>query len=176
MIQLGFKDTELPNDILCSKMVGCFELPFTDVSTDDRSKMRHCIIERAYRSESSLKSMTVREIRDRIRLSIEMSLSLQKRGVCMVEPIYYIKNQCLAYCIPFYAKADMDISKPDGILLVREISGVYKVCTMLDTFSAYNGVVTLDRYPQAAWLKGMVGTDVLKREVKMDHITEEDEA
>lgn len=94
----------------------------------------------------------------------------------MVEPIYYIKNQCVSYCIPFYAKADMDISKPDGILLVKEIDGIYKVCTMLDTYSAFNGVVTLDRYPQAAWLKGMVGADVLKREIKMEHITEEDEA
>ena len=157
---------ELPNGSICG--MRDMKVPFLDTGIDltDRSRFLHCINERSFRGGDAFADMTSREIRDRIKLSIEMDIELQKRGIDMIATSYYIKGSDITWCIPVYAKPDMDISKPDMILFVSLFNdGLYKIATSIDVLSAYNNIITADRYPRTVWLKKFTVKDLNNQQI-----------
>ena len=160
--KLGFDSTDLPTGWIGEDDV--FDISLDRFEFDNRYKLNHCITERSYRGSEELNKLSYREMRDRIKLSIEMSVELEKKGILMFEPTYYMSKRKIQLCAPFYARADMKIDEPDGVMLINS-DDIYSVNTIIDLNTAYYDVLTVDRNPRAPWLRKMKAIDILSRGV-----------
>lgn len=172
LLKAAFDDTELPSGWICD--VQTIKESLGEIDFSDRGRMEHCINERSYRGGEKMADLSFREIRDRIKLSVEMCLEMEKMGLSMIEPVYYMSKRCVQWAMPFYSGADCKVDEPDAVMLIGNITGMFMVGTLIDVNSGYYDVLTVDRYPKALWLRNMKAKDILSRDTTSDNATLEE--
>lgn len=126
------------------------------VDFSDRGRMVHCIEERGFRIGLKQKDMTLTGIRsniERLKASVELAVSLEKKGIKMFAPFCYFNGDGQTqFMAPIYKSLVPKLDAPDGAMIIGKRNDVWEVETVVELKTALSNVVVIDKYVNTPWL------------------------
>lgn len=122
-----------------------------DFDLDDEHHLKHIVDERRYRFPSKYKHTPSEILSDKVKSAVEQAVMISKTDYKYIVPKYDFSRHKIQFLIPLHLDSTIT-DKPELVIVISNINGIWNVNTVLETDSAYDDARLICK-PSNSWLR-----------------------